>query len=459
MSNRDYFADFLLDELWQAYLTARKGKRTTVDEHRFELNAIENIIDLRDCLLRRYYEPSRGVAFIVQDPVIREIVAAPFRDRVIHHFLYNICADWWDRRFLADSYSCRRGKGTLYGQKRLARHIRQATNNYTEPAFAIKLDIQGYFMSLNHRKLYERVLWGLDQQFFHSPHSDHENNIRCRTADREKLYKLLQYTWREIIFDDPMRNITIRGQRSDWRNLPSNKSLFNQPKGRGIVIGNLTSQLLSNIFLDQLDRFVTFDLGYRHYGRYVDDFFIVVPLPQKAQLLRDIEVIRKYLYYELGLTLHPKKQYRQTVDKGVPFIGVVVYPGYITPGKRSRANFYRAAYKMATNGEGDLDGIVSRIGHMKHINSRRFIHKLFDDFGWDYEPPLAEQIPPAERAQAPPPEGYVRSRRHRSFRSKPHFTKIAPKAPQKPSKPARAKRANPLLQLSLLDPSTGPETA
>lgn len=398
----DRFSNFLLDELWQAYLTARKGKRTTVDEHRFELNAIENVIDLRDCLLRRYYKPSRGVAFIVRDPVTREIVAAPFRDRVVHHFLYNICSDWWDRRFLADSYSCRRGKGTLYGQKRLAHHVRQVTNNYTTPAFAIKLDIQGYFMSLNHQKLYDRVLWGLDRQFFHSTRSDFENGIRCHPADREKLYKLLQYTWHEIIFDDPMRNITIRGLRSDWRELPANKSLFNQPKGRGIVIGNLTSQLLSNIFLDQLDRFVTFDLGYKHYGRYVDDFFIVVPLAQKAQLFRDIEVIKDYLYYELGLTLHPKKQYRQEVHKGIPFIGVVVYPGYITPGKRSKRNFYRAAYKLVTTGEGDLEGITSRIGHMKHINSRKFLRKLFDDFGWDYEPPAAEQLPPLLPSSASP---------------------------------------------------------
>lgn len=130
------FARFLLHELWVAYYTARKGKRHTVDEHRYELNAMEDTIDLRDSIMRRYYKPSRGVAFIVRDPVIREIVAAPFRDRVVHHFLYNICADWWDRRFIPDSYSCRKGKGTLYGQKRLAHHLRQVTENYTIPAYA-----------------------------------------------------------------------------------------------------------------------------------------------------------------------------------------------------------------------------------------------------------------------------------------------------------------------------------
>ncbi len=378
------FERFLLCELWQAYLNARKGKKHTIDEHRFELNDMENLISLRDSIIRRYYKPSRGVAFIVYDPVMREIVAAPFRDRVIHHLLYNTSAEWWDRRFIPDSYSCRKGKGTLYGQQRLAHHIHQVTRNHTHPAFVVKLDIQGYFMSLNHEKLYSRILWGLEQQFFHDQNIDPATQIRCDVADRQLFYSLLQYLWHEIIFDEPMKNIAIRGDRSDWRNLPHNKSLFYQPKGRGIVIGNLTSQLLSNIFLDQLDRYVTFDLGYKHYGRYVDDFYIIVPLEQREQLLRDVEIIKHYLATELGLTLHPKKQYRQTVDKGVPFIGAVVYPHYIIPGRRSRRSSYKAAYKLATTGEGGAENFATRMGCVKHINSRHFFKKLFESFGWDY---------------------------------------------------------------------------
>lgn len=384
MTNNTRFESFLLSELWAAYHTARKGKRHTVDEHRFELNDMEDIIDLRDSIIRRYYKPSKGVAFIVRDPVIREIVAAPFRDRIVHHLLYNNCVDWWDRRFIPDSYSCRKGKGTLYGQKRLARHIRSATDNYTKPAFAVKLDIQGYFMSLNHQKLYDRVLWGLERQFYHSSLPDAANGIHCHPADKHQYYQTLKYLWHEIIFDHPMDDIAIRGRRSDWRKLPKSKSLFNQPPERGIVIGNLTSQLLSNIFLDQLDRFVRFDLGYEHYGRYVDDFFIIVPMEKRAQLLRDIGVIRKYLKTELKLTLHPKKIYHEPVDKGVPFIGAVVYPGFIYPGKRVRQNCYKAAYRLATNGEGDVEGIFSRMGYMKHINSRKFLRQLFDSFGWDF---------------------------------------------------------------------------
>lgn len=386
------FEDFLLRELWRAYEEARKGKRKTVDEHRFEVNDMENIILLRDSVIRRCYQPSRGVTFVVHDPVIREIVAAPFRDRVIHHFLFNICAAWWDRRFSVDSYSCRKGKGVLYGQKRLAHHVAQVTKNYKEPGFSVVLDIQSYFLSLSHNKLYERICWGLDRQFKRgvdpktlSPDYFIKNQITCRPYDRDQLYQTVKFLWQQIIYDDPMRNIIVRGSKAEWAALPANKSLFNRKPGHGIVIGNLTSQLISNIFLDQLDRFVTIDLGYKHYGRYVDDFFIVVPMSQKHQLMRDVGVIEKYLREELELTLHPHKRRTQPVDKGVPFIGAVVYPGFIVPGHRARRKAHQAAYSLATNGTGEVEGFLSREGTMVHINSRKFFKNLFDRFGWEYD--------------------------------------------------------------------------
>lgn len=401
------FEEFLLEELWEAYLSARKGKRHTVDEHRFELNAMENILNLRESILQRVYKPSRGVAFIIQDPVTREIVAAPFRDRVVHHFLYNICADWWDRRFLADSYSCRKGKGTLYAQERLQKHIRQALNeSLSGRGFVVKLDLRGYFMSLNHEKLYARILWGLERQFYgdcgykikdfgcgsgsgygcnelkDKLERDRFNGIRCRLEDRIELFETVRYLWHEVIFDEPMKNIAIRGKRSDWKYLAPSKSLFQQPKERGIVIGNLTSQLLSNIFMDQFDRFVRFELGYKHYGRYVDDFFILVPIERKAQVLRDIAVMEKYLHQEMGLTLHPNKRYAQEVDKGVPFVGAVVYKDCKIPGRRVRRNCFAAAYRLATNGEGEIEGLISRFGCMEHLDSYQFVEKVWRSFGW-----------------------------------------------------------------------------
>lgn len=391
MSSESYhpgrFKDFLLDELWRAYAVARLGKRSTFDEHRFEINDIENIRLLRDSIMRRVYRPSRGVAFIVKEPVIREIVAAPFRDRVIHHFVFNYCGDWWDRHFIYDSYSCRKGKGTLFGQQRLFSHIRSVSKNNTEKAYVLKLDIMGYFMHLPKQKLYERAVWGLNRQFYPknpTPEYFLKNQINCHAGDREELYRVLKFLWHEIIFDKPMEGISIRGSRDDWDQLPPTKSLFNQPPNRGIVIGNLTSQLLSNIYLDQLDRFITQDLGYKHYGRYVDDFYIVVPERQCNQLLRDVAVIEKYLDQKLNLTLHPKKRYFQTADHGIPFIGAVVYPQFVVSGRRSRTKLFKAAYKLATVGEGTPQDLCVRMGTSQHLNNWHLYKKVFETFGWDF---------------------------------------------------------------------------
>lgn len=364
MTNQNNFPDYLLHELWRAYLAARTGKRKTTDEHRFELNAFENIAILKDDILHRTYKPSRGVCFIIHDPVTREIFAAPFRDRIVHHFLYNISYDWWDKRLITDSYSCRIGKGTLYGQKRLAHHIRSVTDNFTKPAFAIKADLQGYFMSLDRKILVQRINWGLERQF---------------EGDYGQLYHTVKYLWKEVIMDDPVKGVKIRGKWSDWDTLPPTKSLFYQPKGKGIVIGNLTSQVLSNIYLDQLDRFITITLKYKHYGRYVDDFYIIVPENQKAQLLRDMEVIKNYIA-SLGLTLHPKKLYKQSTKHGVPFTGVVVHEGYIVPGNRVKGKCVKAFYNFVA-GHGSAETIQSYLGHLEHINSIKFLKKLFDDLG------------------------------------------------------------------------------
>ena len=229
--------------------------------------------------------------------------------------------------------------------------------------------------------MFTQVCWGLERQFYAK--EKREVGIRCHPGDLAQLYSTVKYLWHQVIFDEPMKGIAIRGRRSDWRLLPSNKSLFNQPKGRGIVIGNLTSQLLSNIFMDRFDRYVVYDLGYRHYGRYVDDFFVLVPIERKEQLLRDIEVMERFLKREMGLTLHPKKRYMQEVAHGVPFVGAVIYKDAKIPGARIRRNCYAAAYRLATNGEGDLDGFVSRIGSIKHLNSRKFLKQVFDSFGWE----------------------------------------------------------------------------
>ena len=365
------FQSFLYQELLEAYYKARVGgKRKTTDEHRFETNDLENILRLRDTIISRHYHPSRGVAFIIHDPVTREVFAAPFVDRIVHHFLFKHTSAWWEPRLTSAAYSCRKGKGTLYGIKDLQRKIRHVSQNGTVRTIIVKRDLRGYFMSLSHHKLFERICWGLNRQF----------------SNQGELYHTLKYLWHEIIFDNPTDGVIIRGKKSDWDELPADKSLFHQPKGRGIVIGNLTSQLLSNIYLDQLDRFITITLGYKNYGRYVDDFFIVIPETDLPQLLHDLNKVEHFVD-KLGLTIHPNKQYEIPAEKGVDFLGAKVYWDHIIPGERIRQNFANTAYHLATTGQGKLESISSYDGHLAHLNSHKLNRKIYDGVGWDYHYP------------------------------------------------------------------------
>lgn len=362
------FANQLQEQLFLAFKEARRGKRGTKDEQKFELNADENLRLLRRDMLDRTYQPSRGTAHIIHNPVMREIFAAPFRDRVVHHYIYDSVYDFWDRRFIYDSYSCREGKGTLKGIQRMDYHIRSVSHNYAEKVYILKLDIQGYFMSLPRRELYERAMWGLDRQY----------------AGRQDSpsYRMLKFLWHQIIFDDPVRGVQRKGRLSDWDILPANKSLFCQPPGVGIVIGNLTSQLLSNIYLDMLDRFVVYDLGYKHYGRYVDDFYIVVTEPELPQLQRDVRAIEEFLKMK-KLTLHPRKKLLTTAERGVPFLGAMVHQGYILPGERLRRNF-RKACRAVQAGSKEIDTLVSYLGHVEHFDKIMFLVEEFERVGLEY---------------------------------------------------------------------------
>ena len=149
---QDERTDWLLGELNKAYRRARLGKTKTPQVVEFDKVAKVELAALAREIHGRTYTPRPSTAFIVNRPVKREIFAADFRDRVVHHFLFNQVNPWWDARFIEDNYSCRKGKGTLYGIRRLDHHISSVSRNYTRPAYVLQLDLQGYFMSLECKK-------------------------------------------------------------------------------------------------------------------------------------------------------------------------------------------------------------------------------------------------------------------------------------------------------------------
>ena len=360
--------NLLLAELFIAELAARKGgKRKTYDTHAFEVNLFENLVRLRDALWEHTYYPNRSTAHVIFDPVQREIFAAPYVDRVAHHFVVNAMVDYVDKRLCYESCSCRVGKGTSFGIERLHHHIQAVSNNYKDPCYIVKLDISGYFMHIRKDILYNLMIKWLDEIF---------------KENKGKRYGILKHAIYEIVFDNPVDGVKIQGSYEDWRGLPEDKSLFCQPPNRGLVIGNLTSQFSSNIYLDPLDRFITMELGYKHYVRYVDDFCIIVPEDLVPKVKSDIPRIGTFLQ-GYGLNLNYKKTRVIPSWQGVPFLGMVVRDSNILPGKRIVKNFGKSAYKFVV-GLKDEDSIISYLGMLKHYNGKKVTNKIFQRVGWDY---------------------------------------------------------------------------
>ena len=359
----------LFPAMYEAYLMAsRGGKRRTKDQHDFEKDLGNNLMRLCEDVLAQKYQTSPGIAFIVKKPVIREVFAASFRDRIVHHFLYGTVAGWWEDQYIFDSYSCRPQKGTLLGAKRIQKMIRSASNSGKEEIVIFKGDLKGYFMSLSREKLYEDIVKGLNRQF---PRGGW-------------LYRIAKRLWKVVIFDDPTKKVRRVGKLSDWDPLPKSKSLFCQPKGVGIVIGNLTSQLLSNIYLNKFDQFMKRELKFRWYGRYVDDFIIIVRL-------KDAEYVREMLrtkipakLKEMGLTLHPDKTCERRGKSGVPFLGFHVYGSHMLVGKRVKGHLYEAA-RLVEAGVKDEETLVSLLGMVKHAAGKNLCVDVFDSVGWVYK--------------------------------------------------------------------------
>ena len=361
--------NLLLAELYIAELLARRGgKRKTMDTHGFEVNLMENLMRLRDALWDGYYYPSRGTVHVIFDPVQREIFAAPYVDRILHHWIVGTINKWQDKRLIYDSYSCRKEKGTLFGIKRLQHHILSVSHNFKDVAYVIQLDISGYFMHIDRNILYNDVIERVDKQF--------------PSGARDKRYAILKWAIGQVIFDDPTEGVRLQGTYRDWEGLPEDKSLMMQPKGKGMVIGNYTSQTFSNIYLDPLDRFICFVLGWKHYGRYVDDFYIVVTEEELPRAKRDIGAIRKFLNGR-GLDLNMKKTKITEVHKGVKFLGAVVKGFRVFPGKRIVRNYFKAAYLVEV-GLKDPDVIVSYLGKFSHFDAGKINKRVFESVGWDY---------------------------------------------------------------------------
>lgn len=400
-----------IEELFQAYYDCRSNKRNTANAIAFEMSYESKLFHLCEEINNGTYTPGRSIAFVVEKPVKREIFAADFRDRIIHHLLINKLNPLFEKQFIYDSYSCRVNKGTHFGIKRVTRFIRQCSQNYQVPCYILKLDLEGFFMHIDKNILFDRL-----QLFI---------NEKYTQPDKGLIIELC----RTVIFNDPTKNCCIKGKKTDWDNLPHTKSLFHSPVNCGLPIGNLTSQIFANFYLNSFDHYIKNNLTLPHplpplqlerglrgeaaglcYGRYVDDFVIVHN--DKEYLKSLIPNIQNFLLSTLKLTLHPRKIYLQPYENGVKFLGAVIKPHRTYIANRTKGNFYdtiilwnKSLKENRANSRGlfepagevalsredlklFLSSINSYLGIMKHYETyklrKKMLLKNLSAYYWNY---------------------------------------------------------------------------
>ncbi len=351
--------DVYLEDLFQAYFDCRKNKRNTLDALEFELDFEREVIKLWKEINDGSYEVSPLDVFIVEKPVKREIFAAKFRDRVVHHFVINKLNGIFEKEFIYDSYSCRKGKGTHFGIKRLKRSIRRCSRNYSRDCWILKVDVKGYFMHIDKNILFQRL----------------EKLVRGKYKEKDK--EIMLSLCRKIIYNDPRKECLRKSPKGKWKGLPRSKSLFFAPHQCGLPVGNYTNQVFANLYLSSLDHFMKRELKMRYYGRYVDD--IVIISRDKKRLKECVPKIKEFLLSELNLTLHPKKIYLQHCRNGVEFLGVFIKPWRSYISSRVKNNSWEAIETInVALRRGSLDKqkkenilslINSYLGIMSHANT------------------------------------------------------------------------------------------
>ena len=380
----------LLYDLYVAFYDAARHKHKMSYVQKFEANLAENLNELCDDLLTRRYKALPSKCFIVSYPKKREVFCAAFRDRIIHHLYFRYTHQLFERTFIADTYSCIEGRGTHYGISRIRQHIRQASLNWQEHAYAMSLDIRGYFMHINREKLLKIATDSLRKMSTHRVGLGDEiegvpSGVLLTPATRWQDIRDMRFIlWltEQIVMLNPMENCIIVGDDSDWDGMDHSKCMRYVQPGLGLPIGNLTSQLFSNVYMNPFDQWVKRINLCLYYGRYVDDSTMVDAC--REWLLEQVPKVREFLADELGLQLHMGKLHVREVSQGVEFLGAFVKPyrDYI-----SNKTLARIEENVKTIDLRDIEhaeaSINSYLGVLSHSASYYIRHHLFEELDGD----------------------------------------------------------------------------
>lgn len=260
---------------WREFVRGKRGKR---DVQEFGHNLMDNILELHKTLKAQTYRHAGYYAFKISDPKPRDIHKATVQDRLVHHAIYKVLYPFFDHTWIADSYSCRDMKGTHRAMNRFQAFAYKVSRNHTRSAWVLKCDIKKFFASIDHEILLQILV-------HHLPDT--------------RIVMLLQRV---------IESFTSTGP------------------GKGLPLGNLTSQMLVNVYMHEFDQFVKHKLKVRHYIRYADDFVILSE--DRATLVGLIPAIKEFLVVRLRLTVHPNKLFIKTFASGVDFLGWVHFPDH-----------------------------------------------------------------------------------------------------------------------------------
>ena len=298
-----------------------RGKRKRKDVSEFSLHLLDNILLLHKELAEKTYTHSSYQAFRINDPKPRDIHKANVRDRLLHHAVYRILYSYFDRKFIFDSYSCRINKGTHRAINRFRAFGRKVSKNNTRVAWVLKCDIRKFFASINHQILIE--------------------NLKKHIDDNDAMWLI-----GEII-----------------------NSFHTDEASVGLPLGNLTSQLLINVYMNEFDQFVKRKLNVQYYLRYADDF--VVLNNNKSYLVNLVAQMSQFLENNLKLSLHPKKVFIKSLSSGIDFLGWVHFPYHRVLRTATKRRMLR---RLKDNHSRET--IASYVGLLKHGNTYKLLQKI-----------------------------------------------------------------------------------
>lgn len=367
LNNQQMNVIFNLEKLYLAYLNCRKGKRKTINALKFEWDLERNLSLLLNDLKAKRYRPGRSICFVVKEPTPREIFAANFRDRIVHHLLVREIEDVGEKTFIFNAFSCRKSKGTHEAIKRLRKSIRILSKNYTKEIYYAQLDISGFFMSIDHNILY-RFLGKLISK-------------KKKSLQWEKDILWLAET---VIFCKPTENYIIKGDPSLFSLLPPRKSLFHSGGQKGLPIGNHSSQFSANLYLNELDQFVKRQLKCKYYFRYVDDLILLGESKRELEFFKD--AISGFLKKYLDLNLNKKKTKIRSIRRGIDFLGYFVKPDYVLVRRRVVGRLMFRLGKLneqPVRFEELLDRILAMVnsyfGHFRHADSFNLRKNVYEN--------------------------------------------------------------------------------